>query len=222
MPIKLTVSRAELTLEAVYVRPEFNVAGPSVLTRLFERLQPYGLRLADMRLERGTGTLSEFHVLGYLLDFLVTLRVRIDRVEVFCPQASVDNVNRLSTVVADALKAVQSALTIDYQTYSLSMNLHGSLEGQGVREYMAQFVASTPEIGVPIGNAVAYYYGPEEDRLVATITLDKSLVTSDGLYVRPQATWDAKRVSPQDLPTRAEQFVRLALDRVGLETPVPR
>lgn len=49
--------------------------------------------------------------------------------------------------------------------------------------------------------------------------MDLSALVADGLYVRPQVVWDAKRVDIESLLTRANSFVRHVLGRIGLELP---
>ena len=218
MSTKLMILRAELTLEAVYERAEFGVyLQGGLLSRLFERLQPHGLRLADLKVERGTGTIAEFHVLGHLFEYLMAIRVRVDKVEFFCSQVTSENLKRFSAAVVDALSAVQGAFNVKYRVYALGIALHGTLAGQSAKDYLSQFVSQIPEIGTVAGNAVAYYYGQTEDRIASTVTLDVSTLIADGVFIRPQATWDGAQVQIHDLPTRAEAFVRLALDKVGLE-----
>jgi hypothetical protein len=175
MSTKLMILRAELTLEAVYERAEFGVyLQGGLLSRLFERLQPHGLRLADLKVERGTGTMAEFHVLGHLFEYLMAIRVRVDKVEFFCSQVTSENLKRFSAAVVDALSAVQGAFNVKYRVYALGIALHGTLAGQSAKDYLSQFVSQIPEIGTVAGNAVAYYYGQTEDRIASTVTLDVS------------------------------------------------
>ncbi len=223
MAAKFVVSRSDFTLEAAYQGAEVNVLGrnqPDLFARLLDALAPHGLKLSDMKVERGGGTLAEFHVLcSGLVDYSLTVRVRLDRVEATCSYLTVQNTDRVFAAVIDTLKAVRSQISADYRTFALSLNLHGILEGVDSKEYLSGFVGKPPNMGPVVGTAAAYYFGPAEDRLTSTLTLDVSAVVPGAVYVRPYATWDGSRVTVGLLQGRAETFVRSALLSVGLELP---
>lgn len=224
MPILFKVSRADFTLEAAYQSPEFAAFRDTsrLFSRLFAGLEAYGVKLADIRVERGQGRLADFQVVCHLFDFLMTVRARLDRVEVFCSYLANENLKRFSAAAVDALAAIRGQLSADYRAYALSVSLHGALAGIETKDYLVKFNAKTPQLGSLAGNAVGYYFGPAEDRVTSTLTLDVSVVVPGGLYVRPQATWDARLVPVGMLPARAEAFVRLALSAVELELPSPQ
>lgn len=222
MATTFNIVRADFALDAVYQRPEFATLrdSGSLLARLYSGLEPHGIKLSDFKVERGAGSLADFHVLCYLFDFLLTIRIRLDRVDVVGSSLSKENITRFSTAVIDALHAVRAHLNSDYRAYSLSLNLHGTLGGLDVKEYLGQFVAKRPKIGPAAGSAVAYYFGPEDDRLIAAITLDVSAAVAGALYVRPHATWDGNRVRVDALPGRARQFLSDAMGAIELEIPL--
>ena len=223
MPDRFVVSRSDFTFEALYQRADLNVFGRSqteLLTTLFDTLGPHGLKLSDMKLERGTGTLGELHVLcANLANYVLAIRVRIDRVEATCSFLTVQNRELVYGAIADALKAVRTRISSDYHAFSLSLNLHGIIESLDSKKYLAGYVEKRPDMGPIAGTAVAFYFGPAEDRLSSTLTLDVSAVVPGALYVRPQATWDAGLVTVERLQERAVAFVRSALLSVGLELP---
>lgn len=222
MPIKFSASRADFRLDVPFERPQFALFqdGSGLISHLFTALEPHGLRLSDLKVERGTGGLAEIHVLCNLFEYALTIRVWIDRVEVICLYVeSEEKEKKYSAAIVDALVAIQRKIEPGFRTYAFSMNLHGPLEGESVKDYLAKFVAKTPNIGTPTGAAVGYYYGPTDERLFSSLTLDVSVAVTGGIYIRPQATWDASRVTPQDLPVRVRGFVRAALESLDLETP---
>ena len=91
--MKFVVSRSDVTFEASYQRPEFGLfrEDAGLFTRLVSRLSSYGLKLSDMKVERGSGTLAEIHLFFYLLDYLLTVRVRLDRAEIYCSHLTEEN-----------------------------------------------------------------------------------------------------------------------------------
>jgi hypothetical protein len=84
MATKFTVSQAEFQLEAGFSQAEFSLFREtnSLLDHLFKALQPHGARLADIRVETGGGSAADFNLLCYLFNYWVTLRVRIDRIDI--------------------------------------------------------------------------------------------------------------------------------------------
>jgi len=220
--VKFDVAKADLTFEAGFGQPEFALFRdtPGLLRHLFKRLEPHGLRLADMKIERGGGSSADFHILCYLFNFVMTVRVRLDRIEVYCTDFPRDHVQKFSASILDALAAVQAHLPdLSFRAHALAVGLHGLLEGETVRKYISRFVSNAPNIGSPTGNGVVFYFGPEGDRLWSAITLDMSKIDPNFLYVRTHAIWDAKKVEIKNLAAIAEGFVGSALSQIGLELP---
>lgn len=223
MPAKFVVSRSELVVEAGYRDPQFRLFRDEsgLIGRLVTRLSPHGLTLNGMKIERGSGTLGELHLVCYLLDYAVTARIRVDRVEINCTLLTEENKSRVIAAAVDTLDCVREGVGSDYRAYAVAMNIHGLLEGKDAKSFLGRLIASPPaDVGAVAGNAVAYYFAPVDDRIAASLTLDVSAVTTDGLYARPQATWDASRLPLERLAERAEQFVRHTLASFGIEVPV--
>lgn len=222
MPVKFVVSRSDVTIEAGYPQPQFGLfrdeAG--LLARLLTRLAPYGLKLSDMKVERGSGSLGDLHLLCYLLDYLLTIRIRVDRAEIYCSHLTEENKKRVVSASVDTLACIRENIGSGYRAYALAMNIHGLLESQTVRTFLGRLITPPPaEVGSVTGNAVAYYLAPSEERIAASLTFDVSVITTDGLFVRPQATWDASRLPLEHFAEKAEAFVRSALGSFGIEVP---
>lgn len=225
MPIKFTVSRSDITVEASYQRAQIGLFRDSVrlVERLIERLTPHGVKLSDIKIERGNGSLGDLHLLCYLFDYLLTIRVRLDRAEIYCSHLTEDNRKQVVSAGIDTLVTLRDAIGGDYRAYGAALNLHGTLENQPARTFIGRLIAPTPaQLGPLTGNAVAYYLSPTLDgRIAGSLTLDASALVPDGLFARPLATWDASRVALDQLPVRAEEFVRQALGAFGIELPTP-
>lgn len=223
LAIKFDVTKADLTFEAGFGQPEFTLFRDTtgLFHHLFKRLEPHGLRLADMKIERGTGSVADYHVVCYLFNFLMTLRVRLERIDVYCSELPRDNVQTFSAAILDALAAVQAHLPdLSFRAHALAVGLHGLLEGQSAREYLSRFVSNVPSgLGPSTGNGVVFYFGPEGERLLSVLTMDKSALVPDGLYIRPHVIWDAKKVEIKNLATIAEGFVKQTLNKIGLTPP---
>lgn len=220
---KFTVSQADFHLEAGFSRAEFSLFRDSsnVLDHLFKALEPHGARLTDIRIERGNGSAADLHALCYLFNYWVTLRVRIDRIEIVASQLPQEYVSKYGAAIVDALQAVRTCREdLSYRAYALAVGLHGLLEGVSVASYLADFVKNVPEgLGPSVGSGTVMYFGPVAERLLCSVTVDRSAVMPDNLFCRTHVIWDASKVTIDCLPDLAQGFVRQATNSMGLELP---
>ena len=223
MAIKFTVSQADFQLEAGFSQAEFLLfrETSSLLNHLFKALQPHGARLADIKVETGNGSAEDFNVLCYLFNYWVTLRVRIDRIEMVGSQMPDDYVQKYGVAIVDALLSVRNYhQNLKYRAYTLNVGLHGSLDGGSVKKYISQFVKNVPEgLGPSAGNGAVMYFGPAGERLLCSVIIDRSTTVPEGLFCRTSIVWDATKVNIEDLPELANRFVRETLNQIGLELP---
>jgi hypothetical protein len=221
--IKLEVAKADLMFEAGFPQPEFDLFqdGATLLKRVFMRLQPYGLRLNDLRVERGGGNVGDQQILCYLFNYWMTIRIRVERVEIVCTEFPQDHVEKIKAAIADVLGAVKDYRpSIEFRAFAVAVGLHVKLQGQPVRDYLARFVTNAPKaLGPSTGSGAVFYFGSEGDRLVSTVTVDLSAVVQDAAYLRIHGVWDAKKVALGSLSGTADTFVRQALDSLGLQFP---
>ncbi len=220
MAINLEVAKADLVFEAGFPQPEFSLFqdGGVLMHHLFKRLEPHGLRLNDLRVERGMGNVGDHHIICYLFNYWMTIRIRIDRIEVFCSEVPRDYVEKFKAAILDVLQAIKDYRPEQsFRTFGMVLGLHAKLEGQPAREYLARFVAKVPEnLGPSTGGGVIFYFGPEGDRLVASIIADVSAAVQDAVYLRIHGLWDAKKVAPASVPGVADVLVRQALEGLDL------
>jgi hypothetical protein len=221
--IKLEVSKADLAFEAGFPKPEFGLFqdGAALLDCLYRRLEPHGLRLPDIHCERGAGRVGDQHFLIYLFNYSMTVRIRVERIEVHCSELRQDLVEKFKAAILDVLRAVKDYRPeLSFRAFAVSVGLHAKLEGKPVRDYLAQFVTSAPRnLGPSTGAGAVFYFGAEGGRLFSTVTADVSAAIPDGLFVRIHSAWDAGRVTPDTLTAIADAFVRQTLEGLGLQLP---
>jgi hypothetical protein len=221
--VKIKVQRSDLSFEVGFPQPEFGLLREvsTVLQHVYTRLQPHGLKLADIRVERGTGDVADYHLLCRLFDYVMTIRIRVDRIEVICSTLpNPEALQKYKAATLDLLRAIKDVKSdVSYRAFAMAVNIHAKLEGQSVREYLSSFVSNIPKgLGAPAGNGVAFYFSPEGDRTLATLTLEHSAVVADALFVRIHAVWDPNKAQLEALTgSLAEQFVYQALKSLGLE-----
>ena len=223
MAIDFHVERADLHFEAGYNEPEFALFRDTaeLLRHLFKKLEPHGAGLSDIRVERGAGSAADFHVLCYLFNFWMTIRIRVDRVEIICSVFPRDYAEKFSAAIVDTLGAISSFRgDISFRAYALVIGLHGSVDGKSNEKFLSRFATNIPTgLGPSVGTGTVMYFGPANERQMCAVTVDRSAVVQDALFVRTHVVWDAKRIESQNLPKIADVFVRQTLTEVGLKLP---
>lgn len=224
MPIKFEVVKADLNFEAAYTQPEFGIFRDSsnLLHHLFKRLEPHGLRLTDVRLEHGSTNVTDHYIQCSLFNYVMTVRVRVERIEIICTELPGNYAEKYWA----AIRAVLTAVTdfdsnLSFRTFAMAVGLHGKPEGKTVHEYLAPLTPRVPQnLGPFTGSGAVFYFGPEGERLLSSVTADMSILLQDSLYLRIQGFWDAKKVTPDSFYSVADAFARKALSSLELELPV--
>jgi hypothetical protein len=221
MAVKFDVRHADLNFEAGFNQADFKLFSDAhgLLHQLYKGLEPHGVRLSDLQIERGAGTAADWHVLCYLFNFWMTIRIRLDRIEVFCSELTQDYVAKYGSAIVDTLNAVIAYRPESgFRAYGLTVSLHGVLEGHSLKQYLSRFTKGIPEqLGPSIGSGTVMYFGPDRERLLSSVTLDMSTRLPDALYARVNIVWDATKIDAQTIPKLSEAFVRQSLSHVGLE-----
>jgi len=220
MSVAFKASRAELSFQADFAEPVFHLFrdSPALHRSVFARLAKHGLRLSDMRPERGNGTLGDAHLVCSLLNSAVTLLLRPERAEIHCFDVMRLDGRNLGQVGVDFLEAIRAhAPEVPFKTYSSALALHGLLDGIRSQEFIAKFVTGAPGgLGPPLGSGAVFYYGVTADRVMSSVTVDLSAVLHDGLFLRIYAMWDGQRIAVEALPGIADEHVRDVMREFGL------
>jgi hypothetical protein len=222
----LDVRQERFVLQGQFLTPVFDLFKDlSALSRhLFDALGPhYNLRLSDMRFESGTGSLGEVF-LRLAWPALAEVRIFLDRVEIESSYLSFlrfENRDFVADVLSAVAAYVQAVAVYVQETrfraYSVTQEIHGELVGQSRQEFLAQFAPSVPVgLGPVLGAGIIFYFGEEEDRLAASVTLDFSRAVGGGIFVQSVVLYDASRVPASDLQAVARSQFKSLFDRIGL------
>lgn len=220
MPMNLEVLKAELGVEVAYSQPEFDLfEGPSqLLNKLYNRLQKHGLKLSELRSENSL-IIGERHLLCYLFNYGMTIKIRYDKIEIYCAELPRPLVERYVAGIIDTLAAVKDALpNLSFKAFAISVPLHGRIEGEATGDFMNRLTIKSPGgLGPPTGAGAVFYFGQENDRLLSSLTTDISAVVQDAIFIRIHAVWDGNLTSVESLPKVANDFVGRALGVIGLQ-----
>ncbi|CAE6703405.1 MAG: hypothetical protein H8K06_08670 [Nitrospira sp.] len=213
MQIDLDVVKAELGIEATYAQPEFSLfEGPKLIETLYKRLEKYGLKISELQAEN-SAIIGERHIRFYLFSYLMNVKIRYDKVEVTCTELPRNRVDDYSEAIVDILGAVTDCCSgVSFKVFSVATALHAKLEGKPSRDFIGGLTVKGPEgLGPLTGAGAVFYFGPENERLLSSITVDVSAAVTDAIYLRIYGIWDGKRVRVDSLRRMAKDFVAQAL-----------
>jgi len=185
-------------------------------------LNRFGLRLSDVKLEKGDGSLGEANVFCSLYHLSTTVRVRLDAVEIACYDTVRFNQQQFVDIARSSLEAVSRTLTNNpYKTYAVTANLHGAVEGMTTQDFLARTAGKGPtNLGPLLASGAVFYYGAEAERLTSFLNVDLSGAKAGAVYVRTHIVFDAAKASLNDLPTLTENYLRTAFESLELDWPV--
>jgi hypothetical protein len=190
----------------------------SILDHLYEGLAKHGLKLSDMRFET-TGSFGDIHVLAYLFNFAVVVRIRLDKIEIQSLVPSRVDLDRLTNVVEEVFRAVRTTRSdLGFAKHTLTFDLHGSLEGQSAPDFISRYATGNLErLGPSVGKGAVFYFGAEGVRLMSSLTLDLSQRVVEGLYLRAYMVWDGQRLQATELGSVAGKHLEEVFKTIDLE-----
>lgn len=221
MSLSFNVHRGEMLFQAVFSRPAFHLITnlPDLYAVFFNTFSRHGLQLRDMKIEQGAGGLGDLALSFFLMNFTVVVRFRLDRVEVQCFDTVRVSEEHLHEMSVDLLGIFEkNSYGISFQTYSVGVDIHGSVEGEtNVGDFLAKYKGSTPENSDPLlASGVVFYYGSAENRLNSSLTVDVSAAFQNALFIRVNSVWDPAKLSIEEFGKRAREHFYQALSSVGL------
>ena len=222
MTLNAEVAKSDLAFEAGLSEPDFGLLrDDALLKQLLKRLAPFGGQLGDLRIERGNGSIGDQHLLWYLFNYAMTLRIRVDRVEVTCPLPS-DQMARFTEAMVEVLRAFKDRQAdMSFRAFAMTVAVHAKLERTSAPEYLSRFVANVPAgLGPSTGSGGVFYFGPEGDRLWSNITVDASAVVPDAVFFRIRAMWDAQKVAVESIVQVARDFVQSSFRSLDVNVPM--
>jgi len=220
VPLDAEVAKSDLAFEAGFTEPAFGLLqDPDLLAALFTRLAPFGAQLNDLRVELGSGSVGDEHLLWYLFNYVMTMRVRVDRVEVSCPLPK-DQMARFTEAMVETLRALTES-DISFRAFAMTVAVHAKLKGTSPAQYLSRFVANAPKaLGPLAGNGTVFYFGPEADRLRSDVTVDTSAVVPDAVFFRVRMLLDPKKVTLESVVQVAKQYVQTSFQNLDVNVPM--
>lgn len=213
------MQKADLTIDAPLPEPRFRLFEdePAFLETVFRRLGPHGLRLGDIRIDHGAPLADQISC--HLINYWMTVRFKLDRVEIVCSELPRNYLEAFSSAIPQALSvAMDLKPSVHFSGITTNIGLHGTIDNRDSREYLKTYVRTPPlGLGPDIGNGVVYYFGAEEGRVNGSALIDMSAVIPGGVFVRVYAAWDGAKVPIPELFQAGQSFVDRVLASFAVE-----
>ncbi len=224
------IRKCDFGVEAGFTKPAFNLqhADSNLHAKVASAFSPFcRIRAADIRIETDTLPLSNANVVYDLTGLGGFARLNLDKAFIVFFNPHVADATSIISLSETCLKAVEAFLSAvestifdcSYASFQVDFVCHYQLidasPADHIRQYVSPLVDDTNWI---IGNAVTYYLGPKGPQTHSSIALDLSSEFSDCVFVRISITFDASRISLEEMMRSVVQHFRRLLALVGLES----
>ena len=193
---------------------------PRLYESLLEGLSDFGVLPQNIRSDSGDGSLGGFSVNLWMLNFGVNVRLGLTGAELRSDDLSRVNLDQLEQAfvgLTDSLVAADSNLA--FQSYGVTIELHGQLEGVETKDYLATFVNAPEreELGPSVGSGAVFYFGERPPVTLSNLSVDLSGVIEGSLYLRAINVLDGTALRPADVRNVIAERLRVGLEAVGLQ-----
>ena len=198
-----SIELADLTVELRFERPDFLLLGVSAnrfVHAVFPFLERYGSTPQDVTFGNAA-SVGERHAHVMAPRISAGVKLSVAKVDVGVNdllKVSFEDVQVLVLGAMSALTQVEAANKV--AAYSVTLNVHGGIAGASAADYIGRYFQSRPKgLGPDTGGALAFYYGQEGARYQCAVIVDGSALVPSGLYLRVAMTYDAKKLSAEEV-----------------------
>lgn len=218
--ILLKPLRTEIQYQGQYSALAFKLlANPvPVYENLLRNLGKYGASLRDLKYE--TADLAEANISCTLLDLSVTVRVRLDRLDVTFFRLDTVGEKLAHQIVVDAWNAVKlSQESIQLGQHGVTVASHAEIRGTSYNTLLQHYVVTPPSLGANTGGGVVFYIAgdPTKGLNGGSTLLDRSTMKEGALYLKVAVLLDATKVSIEELGSHVDDYFTGQLAGLGLE-----
>jgi hypothetical protein len=199
-PSTYRADRVELSYEVSFGTPAFDLPSKSILflKALYETINPrFPISASSMQVQGGN-SLADVKVRVFLLSNSAFLEVDVQRL-LFATLTGLRTRDDIG-VVKDCIILARDAWDktfpdVEFRRTSIELRLHGTLEGgrASVLEILARVISSISPLDIGAdykSTAIAMNYESQEEKWVASVTLDESQVVSEGLFIHLRIIYD--------------------------------
>jgi hypothetical protein len=207
-----------LNVQVGFASPFWPVANntAAVYAGLLKYMRDFGVTSYAIRPDSADGSLGAFNVNFWMLNFGVSVRIRLDGVELNAPSTSVDanQLERAFRALDQSLHEAQSELA--YSSYIVTVGMHGRVEGIESKEFLNRFTRNAPSgLGKSIGSGAVFYFERSSPGALLSVSADLSGVITGAVFVKVHSVFD-QSLKPAGLRESAEQLLEQSFKALGL------
>lgn len=201
--------------EALFAQPAFGLFKdlPGLITQIYKRFQPLGLQLSGIQ-PHNAENLGETYLRCALPGS--TLRLFLDRLEIssILERGS----RRHDQLGADLGEALQAHFPeVGFGTHTAILRLHGALSGARPEQVLARLASAAPKSpGSLLVAGAVFHYGADQDRLSSSLTIEPSVLFSDGLFLQARVIYHADKIQIDGLAKDVRRYLGDALAELDL------
>lgn len=184
---------------------------------LLKHLGKYGASLKDLKFD--STVLSDANISCSLLGLSTVIRVRLDWLEVTFLKLHEVGEKVAGQILLDSWAAVhETDASMAVVEHVLSINVYTQIRDSSYSAVIRRYVTTPPALGEKTLAGVAFYLpeDPAKGERRGSIVLDRLTGQEQGIILKVNAAFDAKRVSFDTLTQRVDEYVTRNLDHLAL------
>lgn len=218
--IRLQARHMGLTYSANLAPPAFEIGARWVelQSAIYAHFSAYKLQLTDIKVESYGPNPADISIACWMLSYGLSVRFRLDKVEVWSNSARLATDTALATDIVDHAIEVLRATSPEarIQTHSVVAAVHAAHE-QPQASRVTEFVTKTPP-GVPelTASGVSFVCQLPSGNGAGSIILERSGLVQDGTFMRISSD-QAGSLPVREALAKAIEFLQAAVERLGFE-----
>ena len=222
MPYELDVQHEQLTYTGRYSRPLFELWGDGgkIVGGIYDALQPYRVRLSDIRVEPGQTTASDPIVTAGIAGGGVC-RFAFDRLELTFSSFSEESLKQIPAIISASTGWIRTTVpTIKFHSHLTVYHAHAKLTGAVVGEFLKTLgQRNLKSAGIDRGSGAIYNYEIPDFGWTTQLVIDSSLLVSGGLYLMLSIATNRDRLDYGALLVQGRSYLSGILQELDLHFP---
>ncbi len=220
-PIRVSLIHSQGQYQGQFSAPAFKMLNNVVVLyeNILGSLKNHGASVATLKYDVGVGDFSQANVNCTILNFNAVVKLRLEALEITFHNLVNVGEEVAYQVINDAWKAAKDSyapLTLTEQT--ITTTTHLKLLNMKYDDVLRRFITPPEKLPGIDKAGVVFYLGEEFAPEVkkGSILLDQSLLEPGGLIMQATLTFDASKVSPENLRATFNGFFKTLSEKVGL------
>lgn len=215
---KLSIQRNEANYTGLFAEPPFTLwgEGAKILEGLYRAFRPFGITLADIRSDHGSGSLADEGVSVHV-GSQASFRFKLDRIEASINSFTTADLESFADLLSFGEQWLRGAVPgLNFSSHLFSYVCHGAIDGTTSSAFLSQL--ASPQIhafGQCRGNGIIWHGDIERQRV--QLALDHSILVPEGLFLQFILVTLDDVVDYAQILRTARERLSLGLGEIGLE-----